>query len=179
MKQSEDELALARKQYTPDFSVNLGYMLLPSGSEHRNNYMVEGSMTLPWPNRRKHDSEINAAHAALTERREEFESARLTVFHQIQEALVRASASKRLVDLYQNNLRSQSEATLRATVIAYETDRTDILNLLDSQNTTLDVDYAYFRALSEFDQHVAELELAVGAQVPRTPTTVPSTEIKR
>jgi outer membrane protein TolC len=167
VKQAEDEIALARKQYTPDFSANVGYMLMPSGSEHRNNYMVEGSMTLPWLNRRKHDSEINEARAAMSERQAEFEATRLTVFRQIQEALVRANSAKRLVDLYENTLRPQSEATLHSTVIAYENDRTDILNLLDSQNTTLDVDYSYFRAISEFEQHMAELELAVGAPISR------------
>ena len=61
IKQSQDEIALVRKQYTPDFSANVGYMLAPSGSQFRNNYMIEGSMTLPWLNRRKHDSEISEA----------------------------------------------------------------------------------------------------------------------
>jgi outer membrane protein TolC len=168
IKQAQDEAALTRRQYTPDFSASAGYMLMPSGSQFRHNYMIEGSMTLPWLNRRKHDSEISEAQATVEERQAEFEALRLAVFRQIQEALVRANSAKRLVDLYQNSLRPQSEATLRSTVIAYENDRTDILNLLDSQNTTLDVDYACFRALAEFEQRMAELELAVGAPIPRS-----------
>jgi outer membrane protein, heavy metal efflux system len=168
VKQAQDETALARKQYTPDFSANIGYMLAPAGSQFRNNYMIEGSMTLPWLNRRKHDSEINEAQATVAEEQAEFEATRLMVLQQIQEALVRANSAKRLVDLYEKSLRPQSEATLRSTVIAYESDRTDILNLLDSQNTTLDVDYEYFRALAEFEQRIAELELAVGAPIPRS-----------
>ena len=180
IKQAQDETALARKQYTPDFSANVGYMLAPSGSQFRNNYMIEGSMTLPWLNRRKHDSEINEAQTTVAEKQAEFEATRLTVFQQIQEALVRANSAKRLVDLYQNSLRPQSEATLRSTVIAYESDRTDILNLLDSQNTTLDVDYAYFRALAEFEQRMAELELAVGAPIARSgPSTTGLQEVAR
>ena len=180
IKQAQDETAVARKQYTPDFSANVGYMLVPSGSQFRNNYMIEGSMTLPWLNRRKHDSEISEAQAAVAERQAEFEVTRLMVFQQIQEALVRANSAKRLVDLYQNSLRPQSEATLRSTVIAYESDRTDVLNLLDSQNTTLDVDYAYFRSLAEFEQRMAELELAVGAPIPRSvPSAAALQEVTR
>jgi len=180
IKHAQDEAALARKQYTPDFSANVGYMLNPSGSQFRNNYMLEGSMTLPWLNRRKHDSEISEAQAAVVEKQAEFEAEQLLVFRQIQEALVRARSAKRLVDLYQNSLRPQSEATLRSTVIAYQNDRTDILNLLDSQNTTLDVDYAYFRAVAEFEQRMAELELAVGAPIARSgPTTNDSQEVTR
>src|SRR5215813_5106713 len=68
INQSQDEVSLARKQYMPDFSANVGYMLLPSGSQFRNNYMIEGSMTLPWLNRRKHDSEISEAQALVEER---------------------------------------------------------------------------------------------------------------
>ncbi len=180
IKQAQDETALARKQYTPDFSVNAGYMLAPSGSQFRNNYMIEGSMTLPWLNRRKHESEIREAQSVVAERQAESDAMRFEVFRQIQEALVRANSAKRLVDLYQNSLRPQSEATLRSTVIAYENDRTDILNLLDSQNTTLDVDYSYFRALAEFEQRMAELELAVGAPIPRSaPIASSSTEVTR
>ena len=180
VKQAGDEVALARKQYIPDFSANVGYMLAPSGSQFRNNYMIEGSMTLPWLNRRKHESEISEAKAAVEERQAEFDAMRLTVFQQIQQTLVRANSAKRLVDLYQNSLRPQSEATLRSTVIAYENDRTDILNLLDSQNTTLDIDYAYFRALADFEQRMAELELAVGTPVPTAgPSATASREVTR
>jgi len=180
IKQAQDETALARKQYTPDFSFNAGYMLAPSGSQFRNNYMIEGSMTLPLLNRRKHESEISEAQSVIAQRQAEFDAMRIEVFRQIQESLVRANSAKRLVDLYQNSLRPQSEATLRSTVIAYENDRTDILNLLDSQNTTLDVDYSYFRALAEFEQRMAELELAVGAPIPRSgPIASGSKEVTR
>jgi len=180
IKQSQDEASLAHKQYTPDFSANVGYMLSPSGSQFRNNYMIEASMTLPWLNRRKHDSEISEAQAMVEERQAEFDATRLAVLRQIQDALVRANSAKRLVDLYQKSLRPQSEATLRSTVIAYENDRTDVLNLLDSQNTTLDVDYAYFRSLADFEQRMAELELAVGAPISQpSPEAADAPEVMR
>jgi outer membrane protein, heavy metal efflux system len=163
--QAQDQLKLAKKGYTPDFSASAGYMLMPSGSTFRNNYMIEGSMTLPWLNHRKHDAESKEAQSVVSEQQAGFEAARLMVFGQIQDALVRARASRKLVDLYKETLRPQTEAALRSTVIAYENDRTDILNLLDSQNTTLDVDSSYFRAAAEFEQHMAELELAVGSPI--------------
>src|SRR5207244_10553830 len=79
IKQAQDETALARKQYTPDFSANVGYMLAPSGSQFRNNYMIEGSMTLPWLNRRKHDSEISEAQTVVAERQAGIEAMGLDV----------------------------------------------------------------------------------------------------
>jgi outer membrane protein TolC len=59
---------------------------------------------------------------------------------------------------------------LKATVAAYQADRTDFLNLLDSQNTTLDVELNYVKAASELETRLADLERAVGTQLPRTVT---------
>src|SRR5262249_11329886 len=64
-------------------------------------------------------------------------------------------------------LRPQAQATLKAASAAYQTDQTDFLNLIDSQNTALDVEYSYYRALADFDSRVAELEGAIGAAIPR------------
>ena len=74
---------------------------MPSGSNYRNNYMVEGSINLPWLNRRKHDAEIAEAKAQVSEQDAELAAMRNAAFGQIQEALVQVRAAKRLADLYQ------------------------------------------------------------------------------
>jgi outer membrane protein TolC len=75
--------------------------------------------------------------------------------------------AQRLVGLYRDTLRPQAQAVLKATVAAYQVDRTDYLNLLDSQNTTLDVELDYIRAVSDLETRMADLERAVGAPLPR------------
>jgi outer membrane protein TolC len=50
-------------------------------------------------------------------------------------------------------------------VIAYENDKTEFLDLLDSQMTVIDVDLAYFQAVADFEARMADLELAVGIPV--------------
>ena len=167
LERSRQEQTLAGKAYSPDFTVAAGYMLMPTGSDHRNNYMIEGSINLPWLNHRKHDSEIAEARAKTSEQDAELEAMRSAAFGQIQEALVQVKAAKRLADVYHDALQPQSEATLRSTVIAYENDRTDFLNLLDSQTTVVDIDLAYFQALADFETRFADLELAVGTPLPR------------
>jgi outer membrane protein TolC len=98
----------------------------------------------------------------------EYESRRAAVFAEIQESLVRARVAHRLVDLYRDTLRPQAQAVLKATVAAYQADRTDYLNLLDSQNTTLDVELDYIRAVSDLETRLADLERAVGTPLART-----------
>jgi cobalt-zinc-cadmium efflux system outer membrane protein len=170
IRRSETQGRLAQKAYTPDFNVGAGYMRMPSGSEFRNTYMAELSINLPWLNRRRHESEIAATRSEVSTLQAEYDAQRTVVFHQIQEAVIRADAARRLVELYRDTLRPQSQTTLRATAAAYETDRTDFLNLIDSQNMALDVEYAYFRALSTYEQRLADLERAIGAPIPRSNT---------
>jgi outer membrane protein TolC len=165
VEKSRKEQALADKAYSPDFTVSAGYMLMPRGSEFRNNYMVEGSINLPWLNRRKHDSEIAEATAMVSEQDAGIAAMRNAAFGQIQEALVQTKAAQKLASIYQNSLRPQAEATLHSTVIAYENDRTEFLDLLDSQMTVIDLDLACFQALSDFEARLADLELAVGTPI--------------
>jgi len=59
----------------------------------------------------------------------------------------------------------RSPSPEHSTVFAYENDRTEFLDLLDSQMTVIDLDLAYFQALADFETRVADLELAVGAPI--------------
>ena len=176
--QREAQKKLAEKGYTPDYNVSAGYMLMPDGARYRNTYMAELSVTLPWLNRGRHDAEIAESQARLTEEQAEYDYQRSVVFQEIQEALVRARSAKRLVDLYRDTLRPQAEASLKSAVTAYQADRADFLNLLDSQNTTLDVELAYFRFASELESNLADLERATGAPLNREEVSPPRTETR-
>jgi cobalt-zinc-cadmium efflux system outer membrane protein len=164
-ERSHKEQALAKRAYIPDFTVSAGYMLMPSGTKMRNNYMVEGSMNLPWLNHRKHDAEIAEATVTATEQDAELAAQRNAAFGQIQDALVEARAAQQLAHMYHDQLRPQAEATLEASVIAYENDKTDFLDLLDSQMTVVDVDLDWFQAVADFDTRLADLELATGTSL--------------
>ena len=173
LDKSHTEEALAKKTYSPDFTVSGGYMLMPGGSEFRNNYMLEASINLPWLNRRKHDAEIAESTAKVTEQDAELAAMRNNAFGQIQEALLEARAAQKLAAVYQQSLQPQAEATLHSTVIAYENNRTEFLDLLDSQMTVIDLDLAYLQAVAEFDARLADLELVVGAPIEQVQKSSP------
>ncbi|MFP5206758.1 MAG: TolC family protein [Acidobacteriota bacterium] len=174
-EKSRQEQSLAKKAYAPDFTVSAGYMLMPPSTSMRNTYMVEGSMSLPWLDRRKHDAEIATAGAAVTEQEAELAALRTEAFGQIEESLAEAEAAQKFAALYRNALRPQAEATLHAAVIAYENNQTDFLNLLDSQMQVIDIDLAWLQALADFNTRMADLELAVGAPIDLAGTTVAPT----
>ncbi len=169
--QDETRTELAQKTLKPEYTVSGGYMLMPGDSRYRNTYMAELSVTLPWLNRQRHEDEIAEAKAILAAENAEFAAQRSVVFGEIQESLVRARAAQRLSALYRDTLRPQAQAVLKATVAAYQNDRTDFLNLLDSQNTALEVELSYIRAESELETRLADLERAVGTALPQTVST--------
>jgi outer membrane protein, heavy metal efflux system len=167
IRQLETKVRLTQRNYKPDISLGAGYMLMPSGSMNRHGYMAELSLSLPWLNRSTHDSEITEAQSQVNVRRAELEMQKAMVFESIQEAVIYADTAARLVEIYRDTLRPQAQATLRAASLAYETEQTDFLNLIDSQNTALDVEYSYYRALADFDSRIAGLEAIIGAAIPR------------
>ena len=175
---AEAQLALARKAYTPDFTVAGGYMVMPEGSMFRNNYMAEVTMSLPWLNRRKHDSEIREAEAAAAVVQSDRNAQVSAAFLQIQQALIRARSAEKSLKIYRDTLRPQAEAALKSAAAAYQHDRTDFLNLIDSQNMLLDVETSYFRAAANLDTRIAELERAIGAPLPGASTVIPVAEVK-
>jgi outer membrane protein TolC len=175
-ERSHKEQALAKKAYAPDFTVSGGYMIMPSSTNFRNAYMVEGSMNLPWLNRRKHDAEIAEATAQATEQDAELTAQRNMAFGQIQEALVEAEAAQQMAHLYRDELRPQTEAALESSVIAYENDKTDLLDLLDSQMAVVDIELAWINAVADFDVRLADLELATGVSLQQF--EAPAAEVK-
>lgn len=176
-EKSHKQQALAKKAYVPDFTVSAGYMLMPSGTDMRNAYMLEGQMNLPWLNHRKHDAEIAEATAQATEQDAELDAMRNAAFGQIQEAVIGAQGAQRLAHMYHDDLRPQAEAALQASVIAYENDKAEFLDLLDSQMTVVDVDLAWIQAVADFDARLADLELATGFPLDQKSNT-PATEVK-
>ena len=170
-ERSHKEQALAKKAYVPDFTVSGGYMLMPPTNDMRNNYMVEGSMNLPWLNHRKHGAEIAESAARATEQDVELAALRNAAFGQVQEALVQAEAAQKFALLYRDQLQPQAEATLQSSVIAYENDKTNFLDLLDSQMTVIDIDLAWVQAVADFDSRLADLELATGTSLDEAQTT--------
>jgi outer membrane protein TolC len=165
-KQAERKVELARKGLNPDYSVTAGYMLMPSGSANRNGYMAELSMTLPWLNRSKHESEIQQAQEEHDSIFAEYQKQLSSISRDIRESLIRAESARKIVELYRDILRPDTSSVSKAATVAYQTNQSSLLSVLDSQAMSIDVEYALFNALANYEQSIADLERAIGASVP-------------
>jgi outer membrane protein, heavy metal efflux system len=165
-KQASRKVDLARKGLKPDYSVTAGYMLMPGGSTHRNGWIGEVSMTLPWLNRNKHDSEVEQAQEERDAIRAEYQKQLSSISREIRESLIRAQSALKIVELYRDTLRPDAASISKAATVAYQTSQSSLLSVLDSQSMSIDVEYALFDALANYEQSLADMERAVGASVP-------------
>jgi outer membrane protein, heavy metal efflux system len=170
---AEAELAVAKGDYKPDFSVQGGYMLTPRMTDP-----WLGSIAVSWPkapwSRGKLDARVAeqtaAVEAAKTRARAMENAVRLAV----QEAYVRAQAAQERAALLRTTILPQSQQTLEVSRVAYQTDRADFQALIDNERMLLDARLEYFRALSDFSQALADLERAVGDDLPAGTTAAVS-----
>ena len=160
---SRDQSHLARMATKPDFTVGLGYMLMPSGSTSRNAYMAEFSMNLPRWNRDRHEGEAKQADAATAVAQAELETRSNAVFLELRQAQIDLLAAQRRVKLYRDTLLPQADATFQAATAAYRNNRGEFANLIESQNVLLDVETALYTAEAALDSGLARLERAAGA----------------
>ena len=95
----------------------------------------------------------------------------------VQEAYVRAKSAQERAALLRTTILPQAQQTLDVSRIAYQTDRVDFQAVIDNQRTLLEAQLGYVRALTEFEQATADLERAIGVELPAgTTASVPVTD---
>ena len=165
-KQAGRKVELARKSLSPEYSITAGYTLMPGGSEHRNGWIGEMSMTLPRLNRGKHDSEIQQAQEERDAITAEFQAQLSSITQEIRESFIRAESARKIVELYRDILRPDTANVSKAATVAYQTEQSGLLSVLDSQSMSIEVEYVLFDALATYEQSVADMERAIGVSLP-------------
>jgi len=173
---SKDQGQLTRLGAKPDFTVALGYMLMPTGSAFRNAYMAEFSMNLPSLNRERHEGEATQADAETEVSQAELEARTSSVFLEIRQAEIEVFSSQKRVKLYRDTLLPQAEGLFKASAAGYQNNRGEFSNLIDSQNLLLDLEAAFYKASAATDTGVAELERAIGGALPASADANPEKE---
>jgi len=165
-KQGAHKVQLAKKGMSPDYAISAGYMLMPTGAANRSGWLAEFSMTLPWLNRGKHDSEVRQAQEEAASIQAEYEKQRTAIARDIRDARIRAESALKIVELYRDTLRPDIQNVAGAATVAYQTNQAGLLSVLDAQSMSIDAEYALFDALSEYEQGLADLERAIGGPLP-------------
>lgn len=164
-------VALARRQYYPDFLLGVDYIQVGGGStrnpeDGKGAVIFKMGVTLPiW--RGKLKAGEREAERALEASLKQHEAVKSKVLFEVSDGVVKVKTAADIVELYATTLLPQAEQSLKAATIAYGADRADFLNLLESQRALLTLRLGYYRALVDFQQRLAEVERAVGGDLVR------------
>jgi cobalt-zinc-cadmium efflux system outer membrane protein len=169
IEKAEAELASAKQEFKPDFTVQGGYLLMPNQTDA---WLARVGVTwprAPW-SRDKISAHIAEQTAASETARARERAMQNMVRLAVQEAYVRAKSAQERAALLRTTILPQAQQTLDVSRIGYQTDKVDFQAVIDNQRTLLDAQLGYVRALSEFEQATADLERAVGADLPEGTT---------
>ncbi len=167
IERADAALTSAKAEYRPDFTVQGGYLVMPNQTD-----ALLARIGITWPrapwSRGKLDAQV-AEHTAMVAAAKARERAMANMVRlAVQEAYVRARAAQDRAALLHTTILPQSEQTLAVSRIAYQTDRVDFQAVIDNERMLLDSQLDYVRALSEFQQATADLERAIGTDLPET-----------
>ncbi len=162
VKRADLQTELARKEFRPDFG--LQYIYQNTDRKFRDYYMLTFTVTLPNRGRRR------AELAEATENRQSA-TAELNAEVQrrqaeVQDQYVMAKTSAEQLRIFREGLMPQAEATLRAAMAAYQSNRQDFETLLSSFRDALDFEEQYQKELSEHESALARLESLTGVTLP-------------
>ncbi len=161
------ELADKNKKF-PDFMIGWDYSYMPTEMDNKNRYqgMVNISIPFsPWTAGR-HNYEIEEALAENRAAKAELDAAKNMTSREIGESFAKVEAAKRSLQLYREGLLSQAELSFRAAMAAYQTGQVEFVNLLEAQRALREARMGYFKSEVGLMQNVADLERAVGKDLP-------------
>ncbi len=180
---SRIKIDLAKKDYYPDITFGVDFIdtddaiggMSPSDSG-RDPIIAMFSMNLPiW--REKLDAGLREARyqhrAAVRGKTQQLN----TLSAQLKLALYRFRDGERKIDLYRDTLLPKAVESVKANEASFRVGENTFLDLIDAQRVMLEFELAYERALSNRAQKLAELEMLVGKQIPRTGNFTPSEAI--
>jgi len=168
---AEDAVALARKEYFPDFALGLDYIQTDPSSmagvkdSGKDPVVPMISIEIPiW--RGKYRAGEREAKARLQGARELLRERTNTLESEVKLAAYGLRDAARKIDLYRDALIPKAKEHLRATETAFKAGKADFLNLIDAQRALLEFELIHQRALADQLKRRAELEMLVGKEIP-------------
>jgi len=156
--------ALAQKQFYPDFNVMVE-RFQNFGARDGFGGMVSMSLPFSFWTKPKYDAGIREAAANLDSAKAAFQALRNQIMFEVKDFLAKIEAAEKMITLYKTTVLPQAQQTLESARIGYQAGKAEFLTLLDAERAVKDFQLAYYRALAESEQRIADLERAVGTDL--------------
>jgi outer membrane protein TolC len=162
MLMSRTGIEMEKIKRMPDFSVQVGYRILPLEVHNAFEFMVGVSLPFaPWTSG-KYDIGEQQSILYMESARQEYESKRIEIKNSIDTVLNNLVSLKETVLYYNDILIPQTENSLKATQYNYENNQTSFLDLLDSYRMLHDAREMFYESVTMYLKMIAELEKITG-----------------
>jgi cobalt-zinc-cadmium efflux system outer membrane protein len=165
---------LAERNYLPDFEFSVARFINPGT---RDGFGGMAAVSIPLANKSKYDAALEEARARLGAAKSELRRVQDRIQREVKQAYVRANTALVQRKLFVSTHIPQAEQSLRVAESAYQTGTVDWLSLTDTSRSLEAVHVDHIEAEAEFEKAYADLERAVGTELPRDGnTSVPATD---
>ena len=157
---SEQTVALARRQYYPDFDVNaLGTR---NDRINDNGYQIMLGIKIPLFYETKQRQGVNEALAGLSGAREDLAATRQDLLFQVKDGFVQAQRAERLITILRDAIIPQATLALLAAQAGYGVGKVDFLTLLNSLLTLQESQLELHGEMVNHEKALARLEAVTG-----------------
>lgn len=164
---SEQTVALARRQYYPDFDVTaLG---LRNDRINDNGYQVMLGIKIPLFYDTKQRQGVREAQASLAGAQEDLTATKQDLLFQVKDGFVQAQRAERLITILRDAIIPQATLGLQSAQAGYAVGKVDFLTLLNSLLTLQESQLELHGEMVNHERAIARLEAVTGGAL--SPTT--------
>ncbi len=169
IEETKKKIRIAKLDYFPDFSIGFDYTQIDKGplnvSDNGDDavaLMVKVNIPLWF---QKQSSQLHSAMSQNTAVSSEHAQLMRDLVSKLQMLFFKMRDADRQIRLYKDALIPKIEQSLYATEISYKSGRSDFSSLIDTERELLHFRLSYYRAIRDYEQIKAELEMIIGTPI--------------
>jgi outer membrane protein TolC len=152
---SEAKLQMAKKEYYPDVTLNMG--VNQTGPDFQNMYMLTASVNLPVYFQTKQEPAVKEATASLSEAKHDLEATKLMLASTLRDNYTMMRSAEKLLDLYENALIPKSTQDYQLALSGYGAGKIEALTVISRLKSFLDVELLYWNQFVEREKALARI----------------------
>ena len=164
---SESRLALAKKDYYPDFKFGVLYGNRQEddlGQSRKDFLSVMLSVNIPLYAGTKQSQAVEQRTRELARNRYSLVDQKNFVLSSISNSVTEYQQASAQLELFGEGIVPQARQTVDSMLAGYQVNQVDFLNLVRSQVTLFNYELQYWKAFTEINQSIARLKAAVGEE---------------
>lgn len=163
--QSQLRTQLAKKEYLPDFSLELAYTqreVLQNGEGGVDFLSGMMNVSVPlyfWKKQKKMVEENRLNETAIQQR---YSSITEMIRQQIISTSSDMEKNRERLNLFNRSIVPQARQALQSALSAYQVNKLEFITVIDNQLRLIEFELEYYRLLSRYHKNMAELEMLIG-----------------